>query len=192
EGLAATADEVGRGGADTCPVPYDFEEAVSAAGIAGEAGPGPAPGGADEPTATAENGLEAEEGAPFADNPGALVSCWFHIGQRSVEVHLVAARKAGAEVMLAPVVLEAGGEDIDALKAYFRRTGEAAPGRPVLGEAGDYATVGVEAEERGGAALLVTQDDAGGTPVRGEPLSSLSRALYERISRPGAVPAPRS
>ncbi|MDQ0793632.1 hypothetical protein [Streptomyces sp. B1I3] len=192
EGLAAKADEVGPDGADTCPLPYDFANAVSAAEITGETGPGPAPGGVDEPPATAENGLEAEEGAPFALNPGALVSCWFHIGGRSLEVHLVATRKPLPEVLLSPVILEAGGEDVDALKAYFHVTGEAEPGRPVLGKTGDYATVRVEAEGRGGAALLVTPGDAGGGRLRGERLSALGRALYEQIVRPGAVPAPQS
>lgn len=182
KGLAETADKVGPHGVDTCPLPYDFAKAVSAAKIAGKAGPGPAPGGTDESTATAENGYEADEDAPFADNPGALVSCWFHVGGQAVEVHLIAAEKPQPEYLLAPLLVEVSGQDVEAINPYLRRTGKGEPGHPVLGTTGDYATVRVKPDGKGHAALLLTLGDASTDRFDEEQLKALSRALYRQIS----------
>ncbi|GHB30371.1 MULTISPECIES: hypothetical protein [Streptomyces] len=182
EGLAQTADEVGPEGADTCPLPYDFAKAASAAEIPGEAGPGLASGGGDESTATAENGFEAEQDEPFAGNPGALVSCWFHVGEQSVQVHLIAAEKPQPEYLLAPLLVSVSGQEVDAVNSYLRRTEKGAPGRPVLGSTGDYATVRVEPDGEGHAALLLTPGDADTDRLDGKQLTDLSRALYAQIT----------
>ncbi|MDT0428634.1 MULTISPECIES: hypothetical protein [Streptomyces] len=181
ERLAEMADEVGPDGSDTCPLPYDFAKAASTAKITGEAGDGAAAGD-DEPAATAENGYKAEKGAPFADNPGGLVSCWFHVGGQSVEVHLVAAEKPQPESLLAPVLVRVSGQDAEELDPYLRRTEKGEPGTPVLGTTGDYATVRVEPEGEGHAALLLTLGEPEGPGLGEDQLSALSRALYEQIS----------
>ncbi len=182
KGLAEMAEEVGPDGTDTCPLPYDFAQAVSDAGITGEVAAGPVPGGSEGPAVTAENGYEADEDTPFAGNPGGLVSCWFHVGRQSVEVHLIAAEKPQPEYLLTPVMREVSDEDVPALNAYLRATGKGEPGRPVLGRTGDYANVRVEPDGEGHAALLLTLGDTDTDRLDERQLTALSRALYGQIS----------
>ncbi len=182
ERLAEMADEVGPYGSDTCPLPYDFAKAASTAEITEEAGAGPAPGDSQPAVVTAENGYKAKKDEPFAFNPGALVSCWFHVGGQSVEAHLIAGEKPQPEALLSPTLVAASDQDPDELGPYFRRTGKAEPGSPVPGTTGDYVTVRVEPEGEGHAALLLTLGRTKGPHFGEERLVALSRALYEQIS----------
>lgn len=133
DGLTEAADRVGPDGSDRCPLPYDLKKAADAAGLSGGVGAGAAPGGdADAPMATAENERMAEPGDGLANNPGALVSCVFHIGDETVEVHTVATRKPRAENQLAPVIMRVGRLSHDGLTAYLERpVSQASPYWPI-------------------------------------------------------------
>ncbi len=91
KGLTETADGIPDGGADSCPLPYDLAAAAKEAGVDAAAGPGSARD-KDEPAATGEGGKRAKPGETLAENPGALVSCVFHLGDEDVRVHTLATR----------------------------------------------------------------------------------------------------
>ncbi|MFI8437725.1 hypothetical protein ACIGJO_29065 [Streptomyces sp. NPDC079020] len=181
--LRAAADKVGPDGADDCPLPYDIARAAKAAGLSGKTGAGAAPGGdGDEPAVTAENGRDAQGPGGFAANPGALVSCLFHVGAHTVEVHTIATESASAENLLAPVIMPAGGFSVEELTAYLRRTAAGAAGEAVASGNGDCVTVRVKPSDDGDASLVVTagEDESSG-PGR-EKLSGLALALHAQLA----------
>ncbi|MCX4673861.1 hypothetical protein OG413_00735 [Streptomyces sp. NBC_01433] len=181
--LRALADKVGPDGADDCPLPYDITRAAKAAGLSGETGAGGAAGGdADAPAVTAENGRDAEGPGGFAANPGALVSCLFHVGAGTVEVHTIATQSASAENLLAPVIMSAGGFSTEKLTAYLKRTGAGAPGEAVASENGDCVTVRVRPTDDGDASLVVTAGEDGTSGPGREKLSGLALALHAQLA----------
>ncbi|RPK90428.1 MULTISPECIES: hypothetical protein [Streptomyces] len=180
--LRAAADEVGPDGADECPLPYDIAGAAKKAGLSGEAGAGPAPGDdSDDPAVTAENGRDAEGPGGFAANPGALVSCLFHVGGRTLDIHTIATESKSAENLLAPVIMNAGRLSLDDLTSYLQRTNAGAPGEAVATESGGCVTVRVKPADDGDASLVVTagQGDSAG-PGR-EKLTGLALALHAQL-----------
>lgn len=181
--LRAAADKIGPDGADSCPLPYDIARAAEAAGLSGETGAGAAAGGdAEAPAVTAENGRDAEGPGGFAANPGALVSCLFHVGGSTVEVHTIATESASAENLLAPVIMSAGGFSVEELTAYLKRTAARAAGEAVSSENGDCVTVRVKPTDDGDASLVVTagEDESSGPGL--EKLSGLALALYAQLA----------
>ncbi|MFJ9683879.1 hypothetical protein ACIRP2_38650 [Streptomyces sp. NPDC101194] len=179
DGLTKAADRVGPDGADRCPLPYDMKKAADAVGLSGRVGTRAASeGDTDAPVATAENERMARPGEGLADNPGALVSCAFHIGDEAVEVHTIATRKPRAESPLAPVIMSAGRLSLDGLTAYLKRTAASAPGEPVVTDSGACAVVRVKPVGAGDAALLVTAGDGGRTGLTAQQMTALTRALY--------------
>lgn len=178
-GLTEAADSMGPKGANVCPLPYDIAKAAKAAGLEGEARPGHSDGG-DEPIATAEGGKRARPEDVLAQNPGALVSCDFLIGQEDVVVHTIATRDRQAINPLAPAIQQRAGMDLAALSAYLKQAGEAAAGKPVATASGNLAAVRLELAGEGDAFLVVAVGDSPGTQDSGR-VSALAKALAGQV-----------
>ncbi|MFG2987511.1 hypothetical protein ACGFYQ_40965 [Streptomyces sp. NPDC048258] len=178
-GLTETADSMGAKGADTCPLPYDIANAAKAAGLEGEARPGHADGG-DEPVATAEGGKRARPEDALAQNPGALVSCDFLIGQEDLVVHTVATRDRQAINPLAPAIQQQAGMDFEALSAYLMQAGEAGAGKPVVTASGNLAAVRLKLDGEGDAFLVVAIGDSPGAQDSAR-VSALAKALAGQV-----------
>lgn len=175
--LTKTADGVGADGAEKCPLPYDIEKAAEAAGLKESAGPGSSKAGDGEPVATAEGGKKARPGEPLATNPGALVSCTFHIGQEDVEVHTVGTEKPQALSVLAPVINSAARMPVSDLAAYVDGVAKTEHGVPVLTKSGNVASVRLDLDGEGDAALLVSAGADGKTSMSHQQVTELARAL---------------
>lgn len=178
-GLTETVNDMAAEGTDTCPLPYDITKAAKAAGIDAPAGPGSVDGG-DGPLATGEGGKRAKPGEGLAENPGALVSCTFHIGQEDVEVHTVATREPQAIAPLAPVVQRLAGMPVDGLVAYMKQAGEAKAGEPAVTGSGNVAAVRLRPDGEGDAFLLVGVGE-GRTSLDWERVSDLARTLADQV-----------
>ncbi|KNE83556.1 hypothetical protein ADZ36_04195 [Streptomyces fradiae] len=179
-GLTETADGVPDDGTDTCPLPYDMGRAAQAAGLDAEAGPGPVRDD-DEPVATAEGGKRAESGEPLAVNPGALVTCTFHVGRDDVEVHTVATREPSALAPLAPVVSRLAAVSSDELIGYIDKAGKAEPGEAVVTGSGNVAAVRLRLDGDGDAALLVGAGESGTASLDRKQIGDLTRALADQV-----------
>ncbi|WP_318210794.1 MULTISPECIES: hypothetical protein [unclassified Streptomyces] len=180
-GLTKTADGMPDDGADTCPLPYDVAEAAKAAGLDGAAGAGPVQDGGD-PVATAEGGKRAKPGEPLAENPGALVSCTFHIGKDDVQVHTVATRTPQAIAPLAPVIQMMSGSSVDELVGYTKKAGDAKAGDAVVTDSGNVAAVRLKPDGDGDAFLLVGLGEAGAaSPDREQQVGDLAKALAGQV-----------
>lgn len=179
-GLVDIADGIPDDGTDTCPLPYDMAEAVKAAGLDTEAGTGPAQDG-DEPVATAEGGKRAKPGDPLAENPGALVSCTFHIGEEDVRVHTLAGREPIGIAPLAPVVSSLSAASIDDLTGYVDEVGRAEIGEVIVTDSGNVASVRLRLGGDGHATLLVGAGNAGHTSLTRKHMGDLTGALAEQV-----------
>lgn len=179
-GLTRTADGLQPDGAAKCPLRYDIAKAAKAAGVDTAAGPGSVTG-ADGPVATGEGGKRAKPGDPLAENPGALVSCTFHIGQEDVEVHTIATHKPQASAPLAPVVQHLAGMSTDDLIAYMKKAGGAEHGEPVLTGSGNAATVRLKLDGEGDAVLLVGVGEAGRSSLDRARVGDLAKALAGQV-----------
>ncbi|MCX5522484.1 hypothetical protein OG342_06340 [Streptomyces bobili] len=179
-GLTKTADSVPEDGADTCPLPYDIAEAAKTADLDTEAGLGPVEN-RDEPVATAEGGKRAESGDPLADNPGALISCTFHIGQDDVQVHTIATRKPSAIAPLAPVVPPLTGASVDDAISYVNATAKAEIGEVAVTESGNLATVRLKLDGDGDAALMIGVGEAGSASLTPKQVGALAETLARQV-----------
>lgn len=179
-GLTETADGIPDDGASTCPLPYDMAEAAKAAGLNADAGPGPVQD-SDEPVATAEGGKRAEAGEPLAENPGALVSCTFHIGQESVQVHTLATREPSGIAPLAPVVSSLAAVTADDLTSYVDKVGKAEVGEVVITDSGNVAAERLKLDGDGDASLLVGAGETGTTSLSRKQLGDLTEALADQV-----------
>ncbi|CAL9594504.1 hypothetical protein [Streptomyces sp. enrichment culture] len=179
-GLTETADAVPDDGTDSCPLPYDIDRAAEEAGTDGTAGPGPVQN-ADVPVATAEGGKRAEPGDPLAVNPGVLVSCTFHIGQDDVQVHTVAAQKRHAVYPLAPVVSSLASLTGGEATGYLEKAGAAEAGKVVVTDGGSVASVRLELDGEGDAALLVGAGEKGHTSLTSKQVGALAQALAAQV-----------
>ncbi|WP_051774292.1 hypothetical protein [Streptomyces sp. NRRL S-237] len=179
-GLTKTVDGMAPDGTDKCPLSYDMAKAVKTAGVDTAAGPGSV-NGADGPAATGEGGKRAKPEEPLAENPGALVSCTFHIGPEDVEVHTIATRKPQASASLAPVVQRQAGMSTDDLIAYMNKAGEAEAGEPVLTGSGNVATVRLKLDGEGDAALLIGIGETGRSSLEPARVGALAEALASQV-----------
>ncbi|MFF0336399.1 hypothetical protein ACFYUM_27905 [Streptomyces fimicarius] len=180
--LRAAVDEVGPDGADECPLPYDVAEAAKKAGLSGKTGAGPAPGDdSDDPAVTGESKWAVDGPGGFESHPGALISCRFHVGGESVEVHTVATESRTAENVLMPVIVNAGALSLDDGTSYLERTASAAPGEAVATENGGCVTVRVKPADDGDAALVVTAGEGDGDGPGREKLTALASALHAQL-----------
>ncbi|MFH8887500.1 hypothetical protein [Streptomyces sp. NPDC017949] len=179
-GLTGTADAVPAEGAAKCPLAFDIAKAAKAAGVDGDAAPGSAkdPG---SPVATAEGGKRAEAGTPLAQNPGALVSCTFHIGQEDVVAHTAVTRQPTAVAPLAPIVRQTSGSSVDELKSYIDQVGKARIGEPVATGSGNVAAVRLELDGDGDAVLLLGAGSDGRSALNGKQVGALTKALAEQL-----------
>ncbi|MFJ6514327.1 hypothetical protein ACIQMO_16860 [Streptomyces sp. NPDC091406] len=180
--LRAAVDEVGPDGADACPLPYDVAEAAKKAGLPGKTGAGPAPGDdSDDPAVTGESKWAVDGPGGFATHPGALISCLFHVGGETVEVHTVATESRRAENVLMPVIVDAGALSLDDGTSYLERTASAAPGEAVATENGGCVTVRVKPADDGDAALVVTAGEGDGDGPGREKLTAMASALHAQL-----------
>ncbi|NJP52360.1 hypothetical protein HCJ93_20450 [Streptomyces sp. SBST2-5] len=179
-GLTETADGIPDDGADTCPLPYDMAGAAKSAGLSEKTGTGPLrdDGG---PVATGEGGKRAEPGSPLAENPGALVSCTFHVGQDDVHVHTIATRKPSAVVPLAPVTAELTGSPVKESVNYINRAAAAKPGETLIADSGNVASVRLELEGEGDAALLVGVGKSGTASLSRKQVAGLTEAFASQL-----------
>lgn len=179
-GLTETADGIPDDGASTCPLPYDMAEAAKAAGLNADAGPGPVQDN-DKPVATAEGGKRAKAGEPLADNPGALVSCTFHIGQETMQVHTLATREPSGIAPLAPVVSSLAAVTADDLTSYVDKVGKAEAGEVVITDSGNVAAERLKLDGDGDASLLVGAGETGTTSLSRKQLGDLTEALADQV-----------
>ncbi|MFG2713917.1 hypothetical protein ACGFX2_25655 [Streptomyces goshikiensis] len=177
--LQEEAAKIGGDGAADCPLSYDLAEAAKTAGVSLEAGPGNTQG--EQPAVTAEDGREAPEGSPWAANPGALVTCTFHLGQEDVELHTVATEKARALSVLAPVVQRAAGIGVDELGTFLKDAGAAKKGVPVVAKSGNVAAARLGLDGSGDATLLLTVGDSGKSGLGAEQVGALAKALAGQL-----------
>ncbi|MFC8103219.1 hypothetical protein ACH4MG_31395 [Streptomyces sp. NPDC017454] len=178
--LTETADGVPDDGASTCPLPYDMAEAAKTAGLEPDSGPGPVQDG-DEPVATAEGGKRAAAGDPLAENPGALVSCTFHVGEEDVQVHTLATREPSGIAPLAPVVSSLAAADNDDLVSYVDKVAQTEVGEVVITDSGNVASVRLKLDGEGHAALLVGTGRTGRTSLTSEQVGDLTSALADQV-----------
>ena len=181
KGLTETADGVPDDGASTCPLPYDVAEAAKAAGLDGEVGPGPVQDDGDTPVATGEGGKRAEPGEPLAENPGALVSCTFHIGQDDVQVHTIATRKPNAIAPLAPVISLLAGTSADDAIGYINKAADAEAGEVITTTSGNVASGRLELDGDGDAALLVGAGESGDASLSRKQVGDLTKELAGQV-----------
>ncbi|GAA2655982.1 hypothetical protein [Streptomyces vastus] len=179
-GLTETADGIPDDGTSTCPLPYDMAKAAKVASLDAEAGPGPVQDG-DAPVATAEGGKRAKPGEPLAENPGALVSCTFHIGQESVQVHTLATREPSGIAPLAPVVSSLAAVTADDLTSYVDKVGKAEAGEVVITDSGNVAAVRLKLDGDGDASLLVGAGEAGTASLNRKQVGDLTKALADQV-----------
>ncbi|MBG0852102.1 hypothetical protein I2W78_09670 [Streptomyces spinoverrucosus] len=179
-GLTETADGVPDDGANACPLPYDMAAAAKTAGLDAETGPGPVRDG-DEPVATAEGGKRAKPGEPLAENPGALVSCTFHLGEENVRVHTLATREQSGIAPLAPVVSSLAAVSSDDLTSYVDKVAKAETGEVVITDSGNVAAVRLKLDGDGDAALLVGAGEAGTASLNRNQVADLTEALAGQV-----------
>ncbi|MFF3432086.1 hypothetical protein [Streptomyces sp. NPDC002602] len=180
-GLTKTADAIPREGQASCPLSYDITKAAKAAGADGASAPGSLkePGAA---VATAEGGNRAEAGTPLAQNPGALVSCVFHIGREEVVVHTAATRHSQAVAPLAAIVAQLAGSSTDDLIAYINRMAEAKIGEPVVTKSGNVAAVRLKLDGEGDAVMVVGAGDTGHSSLGRERITVLATSLADQLA----------
>ncbi|MEU9670803.1 hypothetical protein AB0E25_35585 [Streptomyces bobili] len=178
--LTAIADGVPEDGAETCPLPYDMTEAAKAAGLDARAGPGSVRED-DAPVATAEGGKRAKAGEALAANPGALVSCMFHIGQEDVQVYVVATRERHAIYPLTPVVSSLASVSAADAISYVEKAGAAKAGEVVITDSGNVAAVRLKLDGDGDAVLLVGARQAGTASLDRKQISGLTEALVAQV-----------
>ncbi|MFJ4775371.1 hypothetical protein [Streptomyces sp. NPDC088762] len=180
DGLTKTVDGMPPRGADSCPLPYDLTKAAKTAGVDAPTGPGPVKD-TGEPLATGDGGKNAPPGSPLAENPGALVSCTFHIGQEDLEVRTVVTRNPSAGNQLAPLTQQLAGMSLDDLTAYMKQVGEAETGEPVVTGSGNVAGVRLKPDGDGDAYLLVSVGEDGRTSLGRAKVESLASALADQV-----------
>ncbi|GGZ47891.1 hypothetical protein [Streptomyces subrutilus] len=180
-GLTRTADAVPREGQASCPLAYDMAEAAKAAGAPGAAAPGSvkAPGAA---VATSEGGKRAAPDTPLAQNPGALVSCVFHIGREEVVVHTAATRDPQAVAPLAALVAHLSASSTQDLIAYVDRMAGAEVGEPVVTGSGNVAAVRLRLDGEGDAVMVVGAGDPGRSSLDRDQLTALATSLADQMA----------
>ncbi|MBQ0830943.1 hypothetical protein [Streptomyces tagetis] len=180
KGLTETADKVPDGGTDTCPLPYDLAAAAKEAGVDATTGPGSVRD-TDEPAATGEGGTRAKPGEPLAENPGALVSCTFHLGDEDIRVHTLATRDPSGVAPLAPVIVSLTASSVDDQTGYIEKVAAADPGEVLVTDSGNVAAVRLEPDGEGYAALLVGAGEAGRTSLDRDAIGDLTEALARQV-----------
>lgn len=132
--------------------------------------------------ATAEGGERAEAGTPLAQNPGALVSCVFHIGREEVVVHTAATRHSQAVAPLAAIVAQLAGSSTDDLIAYINGMAKAKIGEPVVTKSGNVAAVRLKLDGEGDAVMVVGAGEAGRSSLGQERITALATSLADQIA----------
>lgn len=178
--LTGTADDMPAKGSDTCPLPYDMAKAAKTAGLDAPSGPGPVRGD-DDPVATAEGGERAEPGEPLAENPGALVSCVFHVGRDDVQVHTIATRERHAIAPLAPLIQTLSGVSTDDLISYVKKAGDARAGDVTGAGSGNVAAVRLGLDGDADAFLLVGAGENGTASLDRKQVAGLTEALAAQV-----------
>ncbi|MFD9377680.1 hypothetical protein ACFWBH_19405 [Streptomyces sp. NPDC059999] len=181
DGLTKTVDAIPGEGQSSCPLAYDIAKAAKAAGADGASAPGSVkePGAA---IATGEGGKRAVPDTPLAQNPGALVSCVFHIGQEEVVVHTAATRHPQAVAPLAPIVAHLAGSSTQDLIAYVNRMAKAEIGEPVATGSGNVVAVRLKLDGEGDAVMVVGAGESGRSTMGRERITALAGSLADQVA----------
>ncbi|MFB9557664.1 hypothetical protein [Streptomyces roseoviridis] len=175
--LVTLSEEVGKDGAENCPLPYDVEKAAEAAKVGEKIQPGAADAGADDPVATAEGGKKTDPQSPFAGKPGAWVTCSYHVGDESLVIH-TAGTEAGSVVnLLLPTTQSASGMSVDEVTAYHQKADKAKPGEAVPTKGGNVVTVRLDSGGKGDVALLLTVGEDDKSKLKPEQVLDLARTF---------------
>ncbi|MFC8587909.1 hypothetical protein ACFUGD_25670 [Streptomyces sp. NPDC057217] len=178
ERVVELAREVGKDGAEKCPLPYDVGAAAKAAKLGGTIEPAPPASNTADTPVTAEDGSERpEEGTAWAVNPGALVSCSYRTGGDALEIHTIGGEKQGVVSIMAPVIQRASGMSASELAPYVTGASGKQPGEPVATGSGNVATVRLGSGGKGDVALVLTVGDSGKTSLERGQVLELARAL---------------
>ncbi|MET9955486.1 hypothetical protein ABZ135_28620 [Streptomyces sp. NPDC006339] len=180
--LITLAEEVGKDGADNCPLPYDVKEAAEAAKVGERIQLGAADAEADDPVATAEGSrtTDANAQSPWGSKPGAWITCSYHVGDESLVVH-TAGTEAGSVVnLLLPTTQSASGMSIDEVRAYQEKADKAKPGEPVPTSGGNVITVRLDSGGKGDVALLLTVGENDKSKLKPEQVLELARTFADQ------------
>ncbi|MFF5974791.1 hypothetical protein ACFY7C_25055 [Streptomyces sp. NPDC012769] len=175
--LVQVAEEVGRDGADTCPLPYDTGKAAEAAKVDASVEPGTADAEPNEPTATAEGGKTTDPQSAFAGKGGAWITCSYHVGGDDLVVHTVGTEAGNAVNVLLPTTQQAAGMSADEVKAYYEKADKAKPGEAVPSPGGNVVTVSLDSGGKGDVALLLTVGEDDKSALKPEQVLQLARTF---------------
>ncbi|MER7911402.1 hypothetical protein [Streptomyces sp. NPDC096068] len=178
ERVVELAREVGKDGAEKCPLPYDVGAAAKAAKMDGTIEPAPPASKTADTPVTAEDGSERpEEGTAWAVNPGALVSCSYRTGGDALEIHTIGGKKRGVVSIMAPVIQRASGMSASELAPYVTGASGKQPGEPVATGSGNVVTVRLDSGGEGDVALVLTVGDSGKTSLERGQVLELARTF---------------
>ncbi|MEU6988609.1 hypothetical protein ABZ946_35270 [Streptomyces sp. NPDC046324] len=175
--LVTLAEEVGKDGADSCPVPYDAGKAGESAKLGESIEPGHATSDAASPVATAEGGRTTDPQSVWQGKTGALISCSYHVGEEKLEIHTIGTEEGSGIYALAPVIQSAGSMGVDELKSYTEEGAKAKTGAAVPSKSGNVVTVRLDAEGKGDVALVMTSGESGETSLKPEQVVELAKTF---------------
>lgn len=175
--LVTLSDEVGKDGADKCPLPYDVAEAADEARLSEGIEPGAAGAETDVPAATAEGGKTTDPQSPWAGKAGAWITCSYHVGTEDLDIHTAGTEGGRATNLLLPRAQSAGGMSIDELKLYSEKAAKTKPGEAVPNKSGNVVTVRLDSGGKGEVALLLTVGESGKSTLKPQQVLELARAF---------------
>jgi hypothetical protein len=171
------AEEIGKDGADACPLPYDVGKAAEAAKVDQGVQPGAAGAEADEPVATAEGGRTTDPQSVWAGKTGALITCSYHVGGDDLKIHTSGTEVGSGVYVLSPTIHMVGDMGEDELKSYTEKATKAKTGETTPSKGGNVVTVRLDAGGKGDVALVVTAGESGKTSLKPEQVLELARTF---------------
>ncbi|MGW0468725.1 hypothetical protein ACWDX6_26235 [Streptomyces sp. NPDC003027] len=171
------AEETGKDGANSCPLPYDVGKAAEAAELDETIEPGAAGAEADEPVATAEGGRRTDPQSPWAGKAGAWITCSYHVGGEDLDIHTAGTEAGSAVNFLLPTTQHASGMSVEELKSYHEKTAKAKPGEAVPSKGGNVVTVRLDSGGKGDVALLLTVGESDKSTLKPEQVLELARTF---------------
>ncbi|MEV6330838.1 hypothetical protein [Streptomyces sp. NPDC051909] len=179
--LVTLSEEVGKDGADTCPLPYDAADAVDEAGLGEGIEPGAAGAEVDEPVATAQGGRTSDPQSPWAGKAGAWITCSYHVGGEDLDIHTAGTEAGNAINLLLPTAQSAAGMSSDEMKTYYEKADKAKPGEPVPSQSGNVVTVRLDSGGKGDVALLLTVGEDHKSKLKPEQVLELARTFATQV-----------
>lgn len=175
--VVTLADEVRKGGADSCPLPYDAGKAGEAAGLDQEIQAGAAGAEADDPVASAGGGKTTDPQSAWAGKTGAYIMCFYHVGSENLEIYTVGTEEGNAVYVMAPRMQSAGSMGVEELKAGSEKAAKAELGEAVPSRSGNVVTVRLDSGGKGDVALMLSAGENGKTSLKPQQVLDLARAF---------------